>query len=368
MTIVYPYNEILPKRAAHDCFIFNECAALADLGKPVTLLCGKGSLPDSQLFEYYGIKNKSFQIQSLPIIRKNNPFNLSWNLPFFFATQKYLFQTKPSWVMLSVRKQGAYHLQRKISGIRYLYEVHELASYPPHGDGIPIDKQMLEKADLITVTTAMLKEILLLPPYCLKNPIEIVPLAVKCHSLPPPPSSGPLHLIYVGQLYAGQGIPTLLSACAQTEGVTLTIIGGKQNEITLLKKEAHALGIDERVIFRGFVSPNELAVCVQEAHAFVAPFDNSGRMPFVAHTKLFEYAHWGRPIVAPKLLIVEEHFQKGGILLYEAGNPCSLAKAMTSLKEKNLRDRLQSEIEGYAGRFSWDRRSQHYQKCMTYLR
>lgn len=362
MTIVYPYNEILPKKAAHDCFIFNECAALAQSGKSVTLLCGKGSLNDAQLLDHYGVKKDTFLIHRLPIIRKNNPFNLSWNLPFFFATQAYLSRIKPAWVILSVRKQGTYHLQRKIPGVRYLYEVHEVASYPPHATSSPIDKQMLEKADLITVTTSALKEILLSPPYSLKNPIEVVPLAVKCDDLPPPKLSQFLHLAYVGQLYEGQGLSTLLAACAQTEGVFLTVIGGKEIEIALLKKEAQRLGLSERVQFRGFIAPNELPKFVQKAHAFVAPFDNKGRMPFVAHTKLFEYAHWGRPILAPKLPVVEEHFQKGGVLFYEPGNDLSLTQAINQLKINSLRNQLQSEIQSYKDQFTWDKRSQNYLK------
>lgn len=83
MRIVYPYNEILPKKRAHDLFIVHECAALADLGWQVTLLIGKGS-EKSSLFNHYQIPlSNQLQIESLPLIRKNNLFGISWNLPFF---------------------------------------------------------------------------------------------------------------------------------------------------------------------------------------------------------------------------------------------------------------------------------------------
>ena len=220
---------------------------------------------------------------------------------------------------------------------------------------------MLEKADLVTVTTGALKEILLRPPYSLKNPIEVIPLAVHTETLPPPPQGGPLQLMYVGQLYQGQGLPCLLAAMARVSHVHLKILGGTPSEILSLSQLAQELGMSHCVEFLGFVPPHKLPSIVKEAQAFVAPFENSGRMPYVAHTKLFEYAAWGRPIIAPNLPIVQEHFEKGkGALLFEADNPSSLADAIKALQHKELLEKLQQEILAYSNRFSWEMRARTY--------
>lgn len=368
MRIAYPYNEILPKKTAHDVFIFNECAALAKEGNQVTLLCGKDANSTMSLFDHYHVPQDLFPIQYLPIVRKNNPFNLSWNFPFLFFSQQAIRKMKPDWVFLSVRKQGSYHLSRKIPGIHYLYEVHELAYYP-FMHALPSDfakeKLMLEKADLITVTTDALKEILLKPPYALDTPIEVVPLAVKASLLPPPPKSkGEFHMMYVGQLYEGQGIPALFRAMRQVkENIKLTIVGGNENQIAELKQLSESLGIHSSIHFSGFIPPGKLPEIVQSAHAFIAPFENRGRMPYVAHTKLYEYAQWGRPIIAPGLPCVKEHFNKGGVILYQPDDEAALASAIQNLF--HLHEGLQLEIESYAHQFSWENRAKKYTRLIS---
>ncbi len=361
MRIIYPYNEILPKRSAHDVFIFDSCAALATQGMDVSLLCGKGSASD--LFDHYAVPPHCFSIQRLPIVRKNNLFNISWNTPFFFCVQRQIRRIRPDWVIMSVPKQAAYHLARKISHVRYLYEVHQLAYYPDM-ETLPstfhVEQQLLQRADLITVTTQALKKILLAPPYSIQIPIEVVPLAVKKEPLPPPESGEPLTLMYIGQLYAGQGLPHLLEAVSQVEGVQLKVVGGKQDEIAHLKKR-HA-----QVEFLGYIPPGEVCAVAQQADAFVAPFEPTGRMPYVAHTKLFEYARMGRPFIAPKMPVVEEHFTNGeGVLLYEPGNTEDLVKKMRLLKDAKTREHLQKQILNYKTAFSWEARATRYSELLN---
>lgn len=361
MRIIYPYNEILPKKKAHDVFIFHECAALAaQKGFDVTLLVGQGS--DADLFSHYDVpENDHLHLQRLFILRKNNLLRFSWNFPFFFYCQRYIRRVRPDIVICSVRKQGAYHLQRKIPGIQYVYEVHELTWYPNCASACfsQAEQEMLTNADLITVTTEPLKQILKNPPYLLKNRIEVVPLAVCSKPLLPPSESDTLRLTYVGQLYAGQGLPTLLQALSQMKEVHLKIVGGKTEEIAHLKQLARKLGVENCVTFLGFIPPSDISSRIQDTDAFVAPFDQVGRMPYVAHTKLFEYAAWGRPIVAPDLPIVREHFSTGA-LLYEPDNPTSLAATLKNLQKRSTLHQLQQEILAYQDRFSWTARAQAY--------
>lgn len=365
MRIFYPYNEILPKKKAHDVFIFQECNALAEASLEVTLLCGNGSLSDRMLFQHYGVDHhKLFRVKRLPIVRKNNLINLSWNWPFFFSCQCAIKHRQPDWVFLSVRKQGSYHLKNKIKQVRYLYEVHELAYYP-NGTKLPSfvqEREMLSHADLITVTTNALKEILQGPPYALSVPIEVVPLAVNQPALAPAPAKKEaLIVLYSGQLYSGQGLPTLLKACAAAQQIDLKIVGGHQEEIDELKKLAEKLGIGARVEWLGFQPPASLPKIVSSAHVFVAPFENAGRMPYVAHTKLYEYAEWGRPFIAPNLPCVREHFsEKEGVLLFEPGNVESLAGCLQALQNDEMRREMERRVKALRGSFSWQARAERY--------
>lgn len=260
LRIIYPYNEILPTKRAHDVFIFHQCQALAESGHRVTLLCGEGSKEKRSLFQHYEVADsKDFHIKTIPIIRKNNLLNLSWNLPFFYFTQRFIRSHVPDVVFLSVLKQGIYHLSRKVPSVRYIYEVHELSHYPSHQnlkDSFQAEHSMLKQADLITVTTSALKEILNTPPYSLKVPIQVIPLAVQQQPLPPPPGKDtPLVLMYVGQLYSGQGISDLLFAMKPLSNVCLKVIGGKPDELAAMNRLVKQLDLSSSIEFLGFHPP-----------------------------------------------------------------------------------------------------------------
>ncbi len=375
MHIVYPYNEILPKKTAHDIYVMNKCLSLAQSGCEVELICGKGSLDQEELLSHYHANAlHGLKIIRLPIVRNNNPIGLTWNRVFFFFCQQKIKKTPPDILITSVIKQADYHFSRKNKTTTYVYEVHGLTWYPntPVGScrkAFIRERAVLEKADLITVTTEALRQVLVSPPYSLKNHIEIVPLGVNTRTLPPSPSiktsKEPLVLMYVGQLYKNQGIGPLLNALVQTKGIHLRVLGGKGSEIEEFKKQCEQLGISKRVVFYGFYPPSHLASLVQEADAFVTTFDAVGGMPYVAHTKLLEYAAWARPIVAPNLPVVREHLGPGkGALLFKPGCSHSLVQCLNQLKNKEKLDRLQNEITQLSPLFSWQKRAIHYKQIL----
>lgn len=373
MRIVYPYNEILPKKTAHDVYVFHNCLSLSKVGFQVELFCGKGSLENKNLCQHYNISRlEELKIRRLPILRKNI-FSFSWNRVFFFFTQRKMERLRPEIAIFSVLKQGEYHFQRKIFNIRYVYEVHQLAWYPymslnQNSEAVKYECSVLKRADLITVTTDGMRQILLSPPYLLKNPIKVVPLAVDAKPLPlKSHSREPLFIMYVGQLYKEQGLEILIRALAKTEGIFLEILGGREEEIKFLQRLALRLEVSKRIHFRGFCLPSEIPCFVEKADAFVAPFDFSGRMPYVAHTKLIEYASWGRPTIVPDMPVVREHFKCArGVLFFEPGNDSDLARCLNEMKSSRLRRHLQSRmLEDQKN--SWDMRSICYGEILKDL-
>lgn len=333
ISITFPYNEILPRCKAHDVFVFQECAAFQEAGFDVALLCGKGSLRDEDLFTHYA--TSFFPIRRLPIVRKNNPFNISWNRPFFAACQRNLKNV----VILSVLKQAYYHLQRRLPNKQYIYEVHQLSSYD--GKLSPLELEVFSKVDRLIVTTEKLKSCI-----PLKRKIDVIPLAVNRKALLPIEKSSPFVLTYVGQLYKGQGVERLLRAA---KGVELRIIGGTKEEIQTLRP------LNPKARFYGFCSPAKIEKIVEDSHAFVAPFELTGRMPYVAHTKLCEYAAWKRPFIAPDSPIVKEHLPFGGIYFRE------LAKGIEELQERY--EELQEEARQLPS-FTWEERIAAFQRVI----
>lgn len=369
MRILYPYNEILPKKSAHDVYIVRNCAGLAAAGVDVTIAIGLGSLNDNALTNHYQISsNPNLHLRRLPIVRRNFGLPINMNAVFFWAAQQTIKRMKPDWVALSVLKQGAFHLRRKVPGVKYVYEVHELAWYPgqDHSEErikkqLIVEREMLSKADAITVTTSALKQILLSPPYSITTPIAVIPLAVDFTPLPETLSpTEDLEVVYVGQMYEGQGVELLLQALAHCKGIKLTLIGGKPSELEKMSKLSEALGIATQLNIMGYIPPVKLTDAIDHSHVFVAPFTKKGRMPYVSHTKLFEYAAWQRPIIAPDLPVTREHFSSdGGWIPFTADDINSLAEALQCLTD---RDCLQFHSHACKSHktFSWQERSLSY--------
>jgi glycosyltransferase involved in cell wall biosynthesis len=299
-------------------------------------------------------------------VRRNYALPFTWNAVFNAAAQRFIARERPEAVLLSVRKQAAYHLARKLPGVRYVYEVHDLEWYPTSGDEasarpeVAAEREMLARADLVTVTTAALRDILLQPPYALAATPALVPLAISPPPEPPLAAHAlPLHAMYIGQLYAGQGVDDLLAAAAGLDRVRLTIVGGSAEDVGRLRA-AVPPEVAARVRFTGFVPPAELPALAAEAHVLVAPFRGDNRMPFVAHTKLAEYVALRRPVVAPDLPIVREHFPQGrGLRTYPAGDIAGLGAALAELLDPVAWRRLAEEVRGLAIP-TWPIRAQAY--------
>ena len=339
MRLAYLYNEILPTRKAHDAYVWRNCASLAAAGADVTLACGRGSADDPALARHYDTPMpQRFHVARLAILRRNFGLPFTWNRVFDVAAQRFLERERPDAVLLSVRKQGRFHLRRRVPGVRYVYEVHELAWYPTLGAeaactaAVAEEREMLAAADLVTVTTQALHDILRAPPYALPNPIAVVPLAIAPPPPPPPIAHAlPLHVMYIGQLYAGQGVEDLVAAVARVPGCRLTVVGGSEADVARIRAQVPATAAS-RIAFAGFVAPSKIPALAASAHVFAAPFRAQRRMPFVAHTKLLEYVALRRPVVAPDLPIVHEHFPEGrGLSAYAPDNVEALENALAGL-------------------------------------
>jgi glycosyltransferase involved in cell wall biosynthesis len=370
MKIIYPYNEVLPLKKAHDAYIVRTCASLAQAGHEVTLLIGIGSLSKKELFDFYGIDcNNPLEIDFLPILRRNNFLKLQWNPLFFWMAQRRIQKQKPNCVICSVLKQADFHLSRKVEGVLYLYEVHQLQWYPTLTSNIKDKKiererSIFNRCDQITVTTNALKTILTHYPYEIEPPIEKIPLACDFRPLKAKiERKGALEIYYVGQLYESQGLKRLLLALKEVKNIHVNIIGGKWEQIEKLRELSKTLGVLEKVSFKGFFSTKELSEVLSQADLFITTFDPVERMPYVAHTKLYEYQAWQRPIIAPNFQVVREHVPKGS-LLYDPEKEDSLVQALKEIQDPRLYQNLYEEIKSLP-LFTWEKRGCLFNKLLN---
>lgn len=363
MSIFFPYNEILPKKRAHAIYLVFSVYYFAKHGEPTALIYGGKKSEIHKIKDFYNLANeKNLFLDPTFHIRKNNPLNMSWNRPFFYLCQKKIEKQKPNIVITSVFKQAKYHIERKSPATHYVYEIHELSTYPGQcpTDKTRIEKKMLADHDLIVTTTSQLKSILQEKPYSLTNPIAVVPLATHAKPLGPPQFFDLLNLFYIGSLEPEQGVQNVIRALSQTTNSHLTLIGGTSEQIAFLKNLGRNLGIEQRLDFLGFQLPSSLQALVEKADAFIAPFTNEGKMAYVAHTKLADYTAWGRPLIAPNLPVVKEHVDPNTFFFEDIN---SLAAAIQKVASPHVRKEWHLKKSHFD--LSWDTRTKNYLKILN---
>ena len=251
--------------------------------------------------------------------------------------------------MFSVLKHADFLLKNKVRGCKYIYEAHQLQWYPSYGAQLNLNKirwerSIFNRSDLVTATTIALKKILSIYPYDLQTKVEVLPLACDFLPLSAKKPLTPFKLYYIGQLYTKQGLHHLLDALENVEGIELNVVGGRDVQITHYKEYCQNKNIASKVVFKGFVPPDRFQEELDDADAFVTTFDNSERMPYVAHTKIYEYLALQKPIVAPNLEIVNEHAPYG-VLTYDTADRESLVEHLTQLLDEQTYKRLASEVK-----------------------
>lgn len=175
----------------------------------------------------------------------------------------------------------------------------------------------------------------------------------------PTPHSG-LRLLFVGRLVERKGVHVLLDALArlpEEPPVQLEIVGDGP-ERGPLEHRARALGIEGRVIFRGYVPNEALEDALRRCDALVLPAirDSKGDVEGLG-VVLLEAMGFGHPVIASNSGGIVDIVRPGeNGLLVPPGDPAALAAAIESLARdpalvRHLGDAALVDVRH---RFSWD--------------
>jgi glycosyltransferase involved in cell wall biosynthesis len=374
-TAYFFLNEKLPINTAHDVYKFLTCFGLARAGLDVTLFCAEGSAPDDVLARHYLPAHEGplpFRIERLA----RSVMGLGrWGFRFAASTRAAIAAGRPDLAVFSTRKLAAAQVGHKVPGVKYVFEAHQLAQYSvdvptaePHA--LRQDRAILQDFDLVVVTTALLESVLR-DVFDFKGKSAVARVGSPHAPLPPGRGgAGPVQLFYAGQLYEEQGVGELLDAIANLDGIRLNVVGGRPERLAAYS--SHAAVQSGRAILHGFVAPKVVAEVVAAADVFAAPFRVNGRKPYTAHTKLVDYARWGRPIVAPDLPVVREHLPTPDHwrYLYDPARPGALAERLAELaREREALERTRAKLMEYLaahpGAFSLAERSRAYAEVLA---
>jgi len=196
-------------------------------------------------------------------------------------------------------------------------------------------------------------------------PIEVIPYTTSLPdagrvasrpSLPRPPR-GPV--LFVGRLVERKGVAYLIDAIALVgdRELSLEIIGDGPARASL-RARAEALGVADRVTFRGKVTSDELQASYARAAVFVLPsvVDARGDTEGLG-VVLLEAMNYGTPVIASRIGGIPDIVEDGvSGLLVPAGDPAALAGALRRLIEDPALARRLGEAgrQRVRERFNWD--------------
>lgn len=100
--------------------------------------------------------------------------------------------------------------------------------------------------------------------------VEIVPPAVPPASWPTRPTESP-NILFVGQMIKGKGPDLLLRAAAKIESPFHLTMVGEGNWVPELQQMTRDLGLEDRVTWAGWVSPEKLDEYYREARVVAVP-------------------------------------------------------------------------------------------------
>lgn len=374
MKIIYPHNQKMMLKRAHDVLVMNTCHALANIGTSVHLIIGKTSKNKQLILDHYGLTDYSnLYIHQIPILRGR----ISWHGIYNFFCLMRLFNIKinekPDLIYLSERKLCHFLLKyKKKIQIPIIYEVHELHA-PNYQKPDLMESAIFTCVDAIITTTDALKEAIS-NIYSPSIDCFIVPLATKTgfqnNNVFNPTKRTFFRLFYIGQLYPLQGVEIAIEALSLLpSNITLDIIGGNDHHISALKNIAIRLNVISKVKFHGFVKPDQVFKIAQQADAFLIPSLPEGKMPYVSHTKIYEYLSFGRPIVASDLPSIKEVIKDQiTCLLFRPGDPKSLAETIFKIYQNdNLAKTLSLNALNESKNYTWELRAKKLINCFTQI-
>lgn len=137
--------------------------------------------------------------------------------------------------------------------------------------------------------------------------------------------SGPLRLLFIGQLGYHKGLGFLLDAFAKYEGdARLQIVGGGPLRGLVEERAQH----DKRIVYLGYTPQEEVMKCIAAVDAVVVPslcYENSP-------TVIYEALSAGIPLLASRIGGVGELIQNGKTgILFTPGDESDLLRAITVL-------------------------------------
>lgn len=297
MRIAYLSGVELPSRRANSVHIMKMCSALANLGHDVTLVARSLDVNAGNPFDYYGVpSNFLIAPASLEASQAKKGKALMANIRDVCASQPDLLYGRS-------RSLAAIFATRQYP---LVFEAHELPLRPLDRLREELIFRSRGTRRLVTISQALLDDYRAQHPRWLRDKDVIV--AHDGADLPATrrvnrdPFRARAQIGYVGSLYPGKGIETILDMAELRPQHDFVVVGGGSMDIAHWKQR----NVPSNVVFKGHVMHSQLKQEYDSFDVALLPLLTNVSVDFGASDigrwtsplKLFEYMAHELPIIA----------------------------------------------------------------------
>ncbi|MDP2726139.1 MAG: glycosyltransferase, partial [Dehalococcoidia bacterium] len=182
---------------------------------------------------------------------------------------------------------------------------------------------------------------------------------------------GGLRLMCHGTILERYGLQVAIEAVALLRGyipgLRLSILG-EGEYLPQLQALAATLGVEDSVVFHGYVPLREVPSYISGCHAGVVPNLRDCFTDLVLPTKLMEYVAMGKPVIASRTKAIERYFDNSMVFFFEPGQAHDLAERILELYRHSHKGvELARKAQGFLRHYSWKTTGEAYVKVVRHL-
>ena len=367
MKILYISKSIIPSRTANSINVMKMCQAFADNGHDVVLLApdikSKYEKGIGDIFDYYGVK-KNFEIKKIW-----HPNIIGGAIIYALTIFLYLFFNKNFNLVYGRFLHGCY--LATLLGNRVIFESHE-SLFDMRRLRYFVFKKLIRSKNFekLIVISQALKNI-----YLEKKLLHSIKIQVAHDGADEIKdfnsktklfgNQESLKVGYVGHLYQGRGIETIIECAKKINDMSFHLVGGLNKDIEYWKNYSKKIQLNN-VYFYGFVSPKDAIKYKNSFDIFLAPYENkvsvfgnisTDTSSFMSPLKIFEYMSHSKPMIASDFPVIREVLNEKNSILVQSDDIDGWVNSIKKLKDIKNREIISNEALKDFYYYTWKNRA-----------
>ncbi len=164
-------------------------------------------------------------------------------------------------------------------------------------------------------------------------------------------------IFYQGVLNVGRGLEWVIDAMPLVNDQAIFVIAGDGDITYMLQKKIKEMNLQQKVIFVGKITPDELSQLTPLANIGICLLENDGlSYYFSLPNKLFDYIQAGVPVLAsdfPEISNVINSYHVGKTI--SEYTPAYLSLVLNNMLDESQNEEYRNRIREVAGNFRWER-------------